>query len=131
MLENIYGKSYETLLKENIFSKAGMNHTKLELGKNEAQANGYHENFRLMPVSQSLLWEQAARKPNLQWRYDEVLKEELNPQDKIVQESQRNIDNSKEDWYGYFWINILLPNMVKQVLNTADLMDKYLVYHIS
>jgi hypothetical protein len=31
------------------------------------------------------------------------LKEELNPQDKIVQESQRNINNSKEGWYGYFW----------------------------
>jgi CubicO group peptidase (beta-lactamase class C family) len=33
MLENIYAKSYETLLKENIFSKAGMNQTKLELLK--------------------------------------------------------------------------------------------------
>jgi hypothetical protein len=31
------------------------------------------------------------------------LKEELNPQDKIVQESQRNINNSKEGWFGYFW----------------------------
>jgi hypothetical protein len=54
-------------LKENIFSKAGMNHTKLELGKNEAQANGYHENYRLMPVSQSLYGAQVVQKLNLQW----------------------------------------------------------------
>lgn len=104
MLENIYGKSYETLLKENIFSKAGMNHTKLELDTNEVQANGYHENYRLMPVSQSLLWGAGGSKTqSTMGDMMKFLKEELNPQDKIVQESQRNIDNSKEDWYGYFW----------------------------
>lgn len=104
MLENIYGKSYETLLKENIFSKAGMNHTKLELDKNEAQANGYHENYRLMPVAQSLLWGAGGSKTeSTMGDMMKFLKEELNPQDKIVQESQRNINNSKEGWFGYFW----------------------------
>lgn len=104
MLENIYGKSYETLLKENIFSKTGMNHTKLELDKNEAQANGYHENYRLMPVPKSLLWGSGGSKTeSTMGDMVKLLKEELNPQDKIVQESQRNISNSKEGWYGYFW----------------------------
>lgn len=104
MLENIYGKSYETLLKENIFSKAGMNHTKLELGKNEAQANGYHENYRLMPVPKSLLWGSGgAKTESTMGDMVKFLKEELDPKNKIVQESQRNINNSKEGWYGYFW----------------------------
>ncbi|WP_185289762.1 serine hydrolase [Chryseobacterium lactis] len=104
ILENIYGKSYETLLKENIFSKNGMDHTKLELGKGEVQANGYHENYRLMPVSTSLLWGSGGSKTESTMAdMMKFLKEQLNPQDKIVQESQRNISNSKEGWYGYFW----------------------------
>ncbi|MBV8328509.1 serine hydrolase [Chryseobacterium sp.] len=104
MLENIYGKSYETLLKENIFSKNGMNHTKLELGKDEAQANGYHENYRLMPVSKSLLWGSGGSKTeSTMGDMMKFLKEELDSKNKIVQESQRNIDNSKRGWYGYFW----------------------------
>lgn len=104
MLENIYGKSYETLLKENIFSKTGMNHTKLELDKDEIQANGYHENYRLMPVSHSLLWGSGGSKTeSTMGDMMKFLKEELDSQNKIVQESQRNIENSKEAWYGYFW----------------------------
>lgn len=104
ILENIFGKSYETLLKDNIFSKRGMNHTKLELGKNEVQANGYHENYRLMPVSQSLLWGSGGSKTeSTMGDMVKFLKEELNSQNKIVQESQRNIENSKQGWFGYFW----------------------------
>lgn len=104
MLENIYGKSYETLLKENIFSKNGMNHTKLGLGKGEVQANGYHENYRLMPVSTSLLWGSGGSKTeSTLGDMMQFLKEELDSKNKIVQESQRNIDNSKEGWFGYFW----------------------------
>ncbi|MDN3692631.1 serine hydrolase [Chryseobacterium tructae] len=104
MLENMYGKSYETLLKENIFSKTGMDHTKLELDKNEKQANGYHENGRLMPVSTSLLWGAGGSKTeSTMGDMMKFLKEELDSKNKIVQESQRNVDNSKEAWYGYFW----------------------------
>ncbi|WP_250253465.1 serine hydrolase [Chryseobacterium sp. Marseille-Q3244] len=111
MLENIYGKSYETILKENIFSKNGMNHTKLELGKDEAQANGYHENYRLMPVSTSLLWGSGGSKTeSTLGDMMKFLKEELDPKNKIVQESQRNIDNSKEGWYGYLWDKHFITN---------------------
>ncbi|MDN3692632.1 serine hydrolase [Chryseobacterium tructae] len=104
MLENIYGKSYETLLKENIFSKNGMNHTKLELGKGEVQASGYHENYRLMPVSKSLLWGSGGSKTeSTMGDMMKFLKEELDSKNKIVQESQRNLNNSKGGWYGYLW----------------------------
>ncbi|AZB04653.1 hypothetical protein EG341_12170 [Chryseobacterium lactis] len=104
MLENIYGKSYETLLKENIFSKAGMNHTKLQLDKNEVQASGYHSNYRLMPVSKSELWGAGGAKTKSTMEdMVKLLQEELDSKNKIVQESQRNIDNSKKGWNGYFW----------------------------
>ncbi|MGU3377159.1 serine hydrolase [Chryseobacterium sp. M5A1_1a] len=104
ILENIYGKSYESLLKENIFSKLGMNHTKLELDKNEVQASGYHINYRLMPVSKSNLWGSGGSKTKSTiGDMVKFLQEELDLQNKVAQESQRNIDNSKEDWYGYFW----------------------------
>ncbi|WP_160137576.1 serine hydrolase [Chryseobacterium sp. c4a] len=115
MLENIYGKSYETLLKENIFLKNGMNHTKLELDKNEAQANGYFENGRLMPVSTSLLWGSGGSKTESTMAdMMKFLKEELDPKNKIVQESQRNINNSKEGWYGYFWDKYLITEQGKR-----------------
>ncbi|AZA76996.1 hypothetical protein EG347_05470 [Chryseobacterium sp. G0186] len=104
ILENIYGKSYESLLKENIFSKLGMNHTKLELDKNEVQANGYHINYRLMPASKSNLWGSGGSKTKSTiGDMVKFLKEELDVKNKVAQESQRNIDNSKEAWYGYFW----------------------------
>ncbi|NIF04659.1 serine hydrolase [Chryseobacterium sp. Tr-659] len=104
MLENIYGKDYEVLLKENIFSKLGMDHTKFNLDKNEAQANGYHINYRLMPASQSELWGSGgAKTKSTMGDMVKFLKEELDSQNKIAKESQRNIDNSKEAWYGYFW----------------------------
>lgn len=115
MLENIYGKSYETLLKENIFSKNGMNHTKLELGKNEAEANGYYKNGRLMPVSKSLLWGAGGSKiQSTLGDMMEFLKQELDPKNKIVQESQRNVKNSKEAWTGYFWDRYLITQHGKR-----------------
>ncbi|WP_278352265.1 serine hydrolase [Chryseobacterium gleum] len=115
MLENIYGKGYETLLKENIFSKAGMNHTKLELDKNEAQVNGYHENGRLMPISTSLLWGAGGSKTeSTMGDMMKFLKEELDPKNKIVQESQRNVNNSKESWTGYFWDKYLITEQGKR-----------------
>ncbi|WP_284464657.1 serine hydrolase [Chryseobacterium sp.] len=104
ILENIYGKSYETLLKENIFSKLGMDHTKLGLDKNEVQANGYHINYRLMPVSKSNLWGSGGSKTKSTiGDMMKFLNEELDVKNKVAQESQRNISNSKEAWYGYFW----------------------------
>ncbi|MFZ4929300.1 serine hydrolase [Chryseobacterium sp. Mn2064] len=104
MLENIYGKDYEALLKENIFSKLGMNHTKFDLSKNEVQANGYHINYRLMPASQSELWGSGgAKTKSTMGDMVKFLKEELDSNNTIAQESQRNISNSKEAWYGYFW----------------------------
>ncbi|SHM71048.1 CubicO group peptidase, beta-lactamase class C family [Chryseobacterium carnipullorum] len=104
MLENIYGKSYEMLLYENILSKAGMDQTKLELGKGEVLSNGYHSSGRLMPKSISYLWGAGGSKTkSTMGDMVKFLKYELDSKNSVVQESQRNINNSKGDWYGYFW----------------------------
>ncbi|MCQ9634059.1 serine hydrolase [Chryseobacterium sp. WG23] len=114
ILENIYGKNYESLLKENIFSKLGMNHTKLDLDKGEVAANGYHTSGRLMPSSISLLWGSGGSKTkSTMGDMVKFLQEELNSENKIAQESQRNINNSKGSWSGYFWDNYYISEKGK------------------
>jgi CubicO group peptidase (beta-lactamase class C family) len=49
ILENVYGKSYETLLKENMLIPLKLNNTKLHINQNEKIANGYDGNGVLMP----------------------------------------------------------------------------------
>ncbi|WP_300688022.1 serine hydrolase [Chryseobacterium sp.] len=105
ILENIYGKSIETIFDENIFSGLGMKHTKFTLDKNESLANGYCcGNHRLMPHFNSNLWSSTGAKTKSSLGdLMKFMKEELNPQNKIAQESQKNIEGSKEKWHGYFW----------------------------
>ena len=109
ILENIYGKPYETLLKENLWSKLNMNHTKFTLNSNEHLANGYNNNHVLMPNFISNLWGSAGTKTkSTMGDLIKLLQFELNQQNSIVQESQRNIKDSKEIWFGYFWDNIFV-----------------------
>ncbi|WP_080779650.1 serine hydrolase [Chryseobacterium phocaeense] len=106
MLENIYGQSYESLLKKNILSKAGMNHTRLELAKNEILANGYYSNGRLMPHFKSLLWGASGMKTkSTMGDLMKFLQYELDAKNTVAQESQRNISDSQSGWFGYFWDN--------------------------
>ncbi|WP_062696247.1 serine hydrolase [Chryseobacterium indologenes] len=104
ILENIYGKEVETLFNENIFSKLGMKNTKFTLGKNETLANGYDGDHQLMPHFASNLWgSTGARTKSTLGDLMKFLKDELYSKDKVVQETHKNIENSKETWKGYLW----------------------------
>lgn len=105
ILENIYGKPFEILLKENIWQKLGMNQTKFTLSKTEKLANGYNENHLLMPhYPLNDLWGSAGMKTKSTMNdLLKLLQFELQKDNKIVQESQRNVEDRKTHYFGYFW----------------------------
>lgn len=107
ILENVYRKSYETLLNENIFIPAKMTSTKMNLGKGEVLANGYNGNHILMPHIVNNLWGSEGYLKSTMADLTKLLSFELDLKNKIVQESQRNILNSDQHWFGYFWDGIL------------------------
>lgn len=106
ILENIYHKSYETLLTENVFSSLKMNSTKLNLKKGEILANGYNGNHILMPHFTNNLWGSEGYLKSTMADLTKFLAFELDTKNKIVQETQRNISNSDQNWHGYFWDGI-------------------------
>lgn len=110
ILENVYHKSYETLLKENILSKLNMKSTQLFVDKNTIIANGYNGNNKLMPNLSDNLWGAAGYLKSTLGDMTKFIAFELDIKNKLVQESQRNLLNSDTDWNGYFWDNIQVDN---------------------
>ncbi len=114
MLENVYGKPFEKILKENLWSKLKMNQTKFALDSKEKLANGYNTNHILMPNFSSPLWGSSGlQTKSTMGDLMKFLKFELENQNKTVQESQRNIKNSDQNWYGYFWDNMYVSEFGK------------------
>lgn len=103
ILENVYGKSYETLLKENIFSKLDMQSSGINLSPNTVIANGYNLKGILMPNISDNLWGVAGMLKSTLGDLTKFIAYELNTKSKIVQESQRNLLNNPTTWNGYFW----------------------------
>jgi len=103
ILENVYQKSYETLLKENIFSKLQMTSTGINLSSNVVVANGYNLKGVLMSSISDNLWGAAGRLKSTLSDLTKFIVYELNTKNKIVQESQQNLLNSSTTWNGYFW----------------------------
>ncbi|GAA4130413.1 hypothetical protein GCM10022250_21280 [Flavobacterium chungbukense] len=103
ILENVYQKSYEMILKENIFSKLGMTSTGINLNSNMVVANGYNLKGVLMPSISDNLWGAAGSLKSTLGDLTKFINYELNTKDKIVQESQRNLLNSTTTCNGYFW----------------------------
>ncbi|MNX43274.1 Beta-lactamase precursor [compost metagenome] len=106
ILENVYHKSYEALLKENIIAKLNMKSTQLFVDKNTAIANGYNGNNKLMPNLSDNLWGAAGYLKSTLDDMTKFIAFELDIKNKLVVESQRNLLNSDTDWNGYFWDNI-------------------------
>lgn len=103
MLENIYQKSYETLLKENILSKLNMNNSGITLNKETIIANGYNKKGVLMPHISDNLWMAAGGLKSTLGDLLKFIHYELSTKNKIIKESQRNLLNSSTGWNGYFW----------------------------
>ncbi|QXU49047.1 serine hydrolase [Chryseobacterium sp. D764] len=103
ILENVYGKSYETLLKENILIPLKLNNTTLHINKNETIANGYDGNGNLMPFLPYSLWGSQSYLKSTLTDLTTFLKFELDKKNLLVQESQRDLLNNKNYWNAYFW----------------------------
>lgn len=103
ILENIYKKSYQTLLTENIISKLEMNSTQMSITDESLIANGYNENNILMPKMSNNLWGSAGFLKSTLNDLLKLMKFELNPHNKIATESQKNLNNDNQNWNGYFW----------------------------
>lgn len=103
ILENVYGKSYETLLKENMLIPLKLNNTKLHINPNETIANGYDGNGVLMPFLPYSLWGSQGYLKSSLTDLATFLKFELDKNNPLVQESQRDLLNNKNYWNAYFW----------------------------
>lgn len=106
ILEKVYNKNFETLLNEGFFSETKMKETKRNLKIDNSLASGYNNNYLLMPNSFTNLWAAGGYRNSTMNDLIKFLRFELDPKNKIVQESQRNISNSESSWNGYFWDEI-------------------------
>lgn len=114
MLEKIYNQPFEALIKKNLWSKLSMTQTKFTLDDSEYLGNGYNSNYVLMPHYNSQLWGSSGMRTKSTFGdLMKFLKFELGSHNKTVQESQRNITNSSEGWYGYFWDRIYVSEFGK------------------
>ncbi|WP_264537764.1 serine hydrolase [Flavobacterium sp. N1736] len=109
ILENVFHKSYETLLKENILSKLNMTSTTLNPEKSIVIANGYNGK-KQMPTLSDNLWGAAGYLKSTLGDLTKFLAFEINTNNKVVLESQRNLLNSDSDFNGYFWDGIQVDN---------------------
>ncbi len=103
ILENVYGKSYENLLKETLLIPLKLNNTKLHINKNETIANGYDGKGVLMPFLPYSLWGSQSYLKSTLTDLTTFLKFELDKKNPLVQESQRDLLNNKNYWNAYFW----------------------------
>ena len=103
ILENVYGKSYEILLRENMLIPLKLNNTKLHINQNETIANGYDGNGILMPFLPYSLWGSQGYLKSSLTDLTTFLKFELDKNNPLVQESQRDLLNNKNYWNAYFW----------------------------
>ncbi|MEJ5961041.1 serine hydrolase domain-containing protein [Pedobacter immunditicola] len=102
ILENIYEKSFDELLEQTIFKRAGLKNTKMRLrqGEQDRLANGYNEKGVLMPHMESSLWGAdgglKSTLPDLML----YMAFQLDKNSALAQKSQEAVTATSQ---GYFW----------------------------
>jgi len=103
VLETVYNKDYNTLLREHIFSKALMNSSYSLYSDKITLANGYNNNGRLMPfVSLDNSFGAEGSIKSTTPDMINYIKFQLE-KDKYVEESFSKKYKLGENWVGYFW----------------------------
>ncbi|MCS3867264.1 CubicO group peptidase (beta-lactamase class C family) [Chryseobacterium ginsenosidimutans] len=108
ILENVYKKSYNDLLNEEIFKKAGMKSTKLNLENNEILANGYNAKGDTMEPLTISIWGASKFLKSTMDDLSKFIKFELNSNNKVIIESHRKVYSNIN--MGYFWDTIADDN---------------------
>ena len=106
ILENIYKKPFEQLLKEMVFDKAGMSNTCIHLTEKNLQyfTPGYNGKDLKMDLFQEAHWGAAGGVKTTLPDLVNYMKLQLNENDPLVAESHRKImKGGRTNWRSYFW----------------------------
>ncbi len=108
ILEVLYNKPYQLLLKEKLFEPANMENTciNLEEDKQVLLANGYNDKNELMPNFKKPinLWGAAGRVKSNSSDMLNYIKWQLNLTNPIVKRSHQKLFKDTDDiWLAYFW----------------------------
>ncbi|MFK8010364.1 MAG: serine hydrolase [Saprospiraceae bacterium] len=108
ILEVLYDKPFEILLKEKLFEPAEMNNTFINLNKSKQPllANGYNEKQELMPNFKNPvnLWGGAGRVKSNSLDMLKYIKWQLNSSNPVVRISHQKLFKDVDNiWLAYFW----------------------------
>ena len=103
ILENLYGKSYESILKEQILDNAGMTNTFLHLKNGEKAANGYNQNGILMPAINLNPWGAAGLLKSTPTDLIKYMQYQMGSANKEINESHRILSEGSEGTFAYCW----------------------------
>lgn len=105
ILEEVYNKDYEEILREYILEVAEMPNTKIRLSEKEKKhlANGYGETRKQVPHLANTLWGAAGGLKSTLPDLINYMKFQLDSQNKVVQNSHQVIYSDGDSSIGYFW----------------------------
>jgi len=107
ILERIYKKDYEQLLKEYVLDKAGMPNTKINLTNDDEEylANGYGETRKIVPHLINPLWGAGGGVKSTMPDLINYMKFQLDATDQVVQRSHQLLFDTPEadEKIAYYW----------------------------
>lgn len=105
ILESIYDKTYEELLKTYIFDKAGMPNSKIQLNADEKKhlPNGYGESRNIVPHMTDQLWGAGGGIKSTMPDLINYMKFQLDQSNELVQKTQTALHHNQNSSIGYYW----------------------------